>query len=89
MRQTTARPTVRTYFGFPAEGRADHAELAPAWEQIYCTDDERTLPFSHAREFGNRVRAICEPFGYTLIDLPCVYVEERDGPLSSPAGEAP
>ena len=51
--------------------------IAPAWEQIYCTDDERTLPFSLACRFGDDVRAIYERFGYTLIDLPCVSVEER------------
>jgi predicted ATPase len=73
-------------FGFefpPGENAAHrcrynpHVYIAPAWEQIYCTDDERTLPFSQAREFGNSVRAIYERFGYTLIDLPCVSVEER------------
>jgi len=53
--------------------------MAPAWEQIYCTDDERTLPFSLAREFGNNLRTIYERLGYTLIDLPCVSVEERAG----------
>jgi predicted ATPase len=51
--------------------------IAPAWEQIYCTDDERTLPFSVAREFGNYVRTIYERLDYTLTDLPCVSVEER------------
>ena len=51
--------------------------VAPAWEQIYCTDDERRLPFFLARKFGNDVRAIYERFGYTLIDLPCVSVEDR------------
>lgn len=51
--------------------------IAPAWEQIYCTDDERTLPFSEARDFGNSLRAIYERLGYTLIDLPRVSVEER------------
>ncbi len=51
--------------------------IAPAWEQIYRTDDERTLPFSKSREFGNSVRTIYERFGYTLVDLPCVGVEER------------
>ena len=51
--------------------------MAPAWEQIYCTDDERTLPFSRSREFGNDLRAIYKRLGYTLIDLPCVPVEER------------
>ena len=53
------------------------AFIAPPWEQIYCTDDERTASFSQAREFGQSVRAIYERFGYTLIDLPCVCVEER------------
>lgn len=51
--------------------------VAPPWEQIYCTDDERTLQFSRSREFGNSVRTIYERLGYTLIDLPCVPVEER------------
>jgi predicted ATPase len=51
--------------------------MAPAWEQIYCTDDERTLPFSLARKFGNDLRAIYTRLGYTLIDVPCVSVEER------------
>jgi predicted ATPase len=51
--------------------------VAPAWEQIYCTDDERSVPFSVAREFGNDLRTIYIRLGYTLIDLPCVSVEER------------
>ena len=51
--------------------------FAPAWERIYCTDDERTLPFSHAREFGDKLRAIYERLGYTLIDLPHSSVEHR------------
>jgi predicted ATPase len=51
--------------------------MAPAWQQIYCTDDERTLPFSEVREFGNDLRAIYMRLGYTLIDLPYVSVEER------------
>jgi predicted ATPase len=51
--------------------------VAPAWEEIYCTDDERTVPFSVARKFGNDLRAIYERFGYALIDLPCVSLEER------------
>jgi predicted ATPase len=51
--------------------------MAPAWEQIYCTDDERVLPFSEAREFGKHLRAIYKRLDYTLIDLPYVSVEER------------
>jgi predicted ATPase len=71
-------------FDFPAGENAAHLYrynrrvfVAPAWEQIYCTDDERKLPFSLARRFGDDVQAIYERFGYTLIDLPCVSVEER------------
>ena len=39
--------------------------IAPAWETIYCTDDDLTLPSSLARRFGDDVRAIYERFGYT------------------------
>jgi predicted ATPase len=73
-------------FDFPHyENAAQHYRynrqvfVTPAWEQIYSTDDERTLPFSLAREFGNNLRTIYERLGYTLIDLPCVSVEERAG----------
>lgn len=38
---------------------------------------ERTAPFPLAREFGNDLRAIYERLGYTMIDLPCVSVEQR------------
>ncbi len=72
-------------FGFelPCENAAHlyrynpRAFMAPAWEQIYCTDEERVLRFSEAREFGNELRAIYKRLGYILIDLPCVSVEER------------
>jgi predicted ATPase len=71
-------------FGFPPGENAahlyrynHHVFIAPAWEQIYRKDDERTVTFSQAREFGNSVRAIYERLGYTLIDLPCVCVEGR------------
>lgn len=71
-------------FSFPAGENAArlyryHSRVffAPAWEEIYCTDDERTVPFPVARTFGGDLRAIYERVGYTLIDLPCVSVEER------------
>jgi predicted ATPase len=51
--------------------------IAPAWEQIYRTDDERTVPFSVARDFGNSICRIYERLGYTLIELPCVSADER------------
>jgi len=71
-------------FDFPPGENAAHLYrynprvfVAPAWEEIYCTDEERKLPFSLACKFGNDLRMIYERFGYTLIDLPCVSVEER------------
>ncbi|HMK28725.1 MAG TPA: AAA family ATPase [Terriglobales bacterium] len=71
-------------FDFPPGENAAHLYrynpqvfVAPAWQKIYCTDDERRLPFSLACKLGNDLRAIYERFGYTLIDLPCVSVEER------------
>ena len=54
-----------------------HVFFAPAWEEIYCTDDERTLPFSSSFKFGKDLREIYERLGYTLIDLPCVTVAKR------------
>jgi predicted ATPase len=82
-------PDILAYaklFGFdfpPGENAArlyrynPHVFIAPAWEQIYRTDDERTVPFSVAREFGDDVREIYTRLGYTLTDLPCVSAEER------------
>jgi len=71
-------------FDFPQGENAAHLYrynprvfFAPAWEKIYCTDDERTLPFSLSCKFGNDLRTIYERLGYTLIDLPCVTVAER------------
>ncbi|HRD68993.1 MAG TPA: AAA family ATPase [Legionella sp.] len=49
----------------------------PAWEEIYTTDDERTMSFEAAKTFGDEVRAIYRDFGYSLIDIPYVSPEER------------
>jgi len=51
--------------------------VAPPWEDIYCTDDERKLPYSHSGKLDRELRAIYGRFGYALIDLPCVSVAER------------
>jgi predicted ATPase len=51
--------------------------MAPAWQQIYCTDEERTLPFSVADSFGQNLRAIYSRLGYAVIDLPYASVQER------------
>jgi len=82
-------PDILAYaklFGFdfpPGENAATlyrynpHVFIAPPWEEIYRTDDERTVPFSVARDFGSEIRAIYERLDYTLIDLPCVSPDER------------
>jgi predicted ATPase len=51
--------------------------IAPFWEEIYCTDEDRRVPSSVAREFGGHVRAIYERLDYTLVDLPCSSAEDR------------
>lgn len=49
----------------------------PAWGEIYATDDERKMSFEAARAFGEQLRAVYLENGYTLVELPCVTVEER------------
>lgn len=51
--------------------------FAPAWEQIYATDEERKITFEGAKQFGDALRAIYQELGYVLIDLPCLSVKER------------
>jgi predicted ATPase len=51
--------------------------FAPAWEEIYTQDDERTVSFDIASQFDPELRRIYRALGYVLIDLPCVSVEER------------
>jgi predicted ATPase len=53
--------------------------FAPAWEQIYTTDEERTITFPVASQFGAELRAAYEQCGYELIDIPCLPVSERAG----------
>jgi predicted ATPase len=49
----------------------------PSWEYIYANDDERTMSFEAAKNFGLAVQKIYKEYGYTLIDVPCVSPEER------------
>jgi predicted ATPase len=51
--------------------------FAPAWEEIYTTDEERKMSFQAVRRFSDDLRNIYPQFGYVLIDLPCVSVQER------------
>jgi len=51
--------------------------FAPAWEQIYTTDEERKASFQQASRFGDDLREIYQQCEYVLIDLPCLPVKER------------
>jgi predicted ATPase len=44
--------------------------ILPGWREIYVNDSERTMTFEAAEAFGERVRAIYERLGYTLIVVP-------------------
>jgi len=47
------------------------------WEQIYSTDDERTMSFADARAFHDAVVDAFERSGYELVVVPKATVEER------------
>ena len=51
--------------------------IFPAWKDIYTTDDERTMSFEAAKDFGIEVQKIYKEYGYALIKVPCVSPEER------------
>src|SRR5579862_6324147 len=50
--------------------------FAPAWEEIYRQDEERTVSFQVASQFDPALREIYRQLGYVLIDLPCLSVKE-------------
>jgi predicted ATPase len=51
--------------------------FAPAWEEIYITDEERTISYEGARQFGDDIREAYLQSAYELIDIPCLPVQER------------
>jgi len=55
----------------------DVAFFFPSWEEIYSTDEERTMSFAAAREFGNRMRDVYRELGYRTVDVPCDSCEGR------------
>ncbi|MGE4349776.1 MAG: AAA family ATPase [Candidatus Berkiella sp.] len=44
--------------------------LLPAWKDIYATDDERTISFEEAHNFGEAISSIYRGLGYKLIEVP-------------------
>jgi len=49
----------------------------PAWEAIYCHDEERKHTFRHAVEVYQSVNAVYRQCGYAPVEVPCVSVAER------------
>lgn len=51
--------------------------VLPGWEEIYQTDDERTMSFEQANDFGVRVVEIYQELGYKTVEVPKVSAKER------------
>ena len=51
--------------------------IAPAWKEIYSTDNERKEPFEEALEITEQIKKAYEEEGYEVIILPKKSVEER------------
>lgn len=51
--------------------------LAPALPDIYRCDDERTMTFAQARDFGALIHSAYVELGYDLVELPLASPEER------------
>lgn len=49
----------------------------PSWQEIYATDEERTMSFGEARIFGDLIRQSYIELGYNLITVPLVSVDKR------------
>ncbi len=85
-----AIPELSGYGNAPGEGDpprvrqaiADHRYnetvfVFPAWEAIYAHDAERKHSFAHAVAVYEMVCAVYPKFGYLVVEVPCVSVEER------------
>ncbi len=51
--------------------------IAPPWEDIYTTDDERKMTFDNTTQFHEVLRESYLSLGYELIELPFQSVEKR------------
>lgn len=53
------------------------ALVARPWEDIYETDDERTISFDEARRYHSLFEEAYEEAGYTLVEIPIAPVDSR------------
>jgi predicted ATPase len=56
---------------------ADPVLILPPWEEIYTTDDERTMGFDLVGPFHEHLVAAYEAAGYDLVEVPKDRVEAR------------
>lgn len=61
---------------------------APPWRAIYVSDGERIQSWQDACDSDRAVSAAWERYGYSLVDLPLVAVEERLSFLVGALGDA-
>jgi predicted ATPase len=56
---------------------ADEVLILPPWEEIYETDDERTMSFEDTIPFHDAIVDAYERSGYTLVEVPRVPAADR------------
>lgn len=53
------------------------AFVAPPWPEIYVHDDDRTHPWEHAVAVYEALLTVYDTYGYDLVELPRIPVDER------------
>jgi len=71
------RPTVRIQNACESYRYNRKVFIAPPWEEIYTTDEERKQSFAEAVRVYDELARIYAQYGYTLIELPKASVIER------------
>lgn len=49
----------------------------PSWQEIYSNDEDRTMSFAAAKDFGMLIRNAYIDLGYEVIDVPLLSIDER------------
>ncbi len=63
--------------------------ITAGWEEIYQTDDERTMSYQEAEAFGQSLRTIYQELDYNLIEVPQSPAQERSEYILSKIKEFP
>jgi predicted ATPase len=49
----------------------------PSWQEIYTTDEDRTMSFAAAKEFGSLIKKSYIDLEYKIIEVPLASIDER------------